>query len=326
MARPSGTAQARPEIAASLLEFDYAMNQGGFVSTSVFPIFPVNHHAGTFGRVSIEELLKPQANLKRAPGSGYNRDTMTFGTDTWLTEEYGHEEVVDDREAAQWGDYFDHEVIAAQRASNVIMENAETRVAGKVFDTAVFTGAAFTEAVAAGDKWSAASTADPSAKVAAWKKKVFDNCGMWPDSIVMNRATFNALREVTLFRARIHSSGAGTPDRAARITVQQVAEVFDLPYVYVAGGAYNSAAPNATAVPAHIWGNNVMVFKGARTSDLREPCLGRTFHWSGDGSVADGRVESYTEDRVRGTIIRVRHQTHEKLLYKECGFLATAIL
>lgn len=326
MATPSGTAQARPELAASLLEFDYEMSQRGFVASQVFPTFSVNHYAGTFGRVTIEELLKAQPDLQRAPGSGYNRDTMQFTVDTWATKEYGHEEVVDEREAKQWGNYFDHEVIATRRAMNIIMEKAEQRVADAVFNTTVYTGAALTETLSGGDKWSAASTADPAAKIAAAKKKVFDNIGMWPDSAVMNRATFNALRQCVAFRSLISSSGAGSSELASRITIQQVAEAFDLPNIFVAGGAKNSANANAAATPTHIWGNHVMVFKRCNSPDLREPGLGRTFHWAEDGSQVDGRVESYFSDEVRANIIRVRHQTDEKRLYTECGYLLQAVL
>jgi hypothetical protein len=64
-----------------------------------------------------------------------------------------------------------------------------------------------------------------------------------------------------------------------------------------------------------------MIARIATGVDMREPGVGRTFHWSGDGSSIGGTVETYRDETVRGDVVRVRHQVQEKRLYTEAAFL-----
>jgi hypothetical protein len=68
-----------------------------------------------------------------------------------------------------------------------------------------------------------------------------------------------------------------------------------------------------------------MLCKVAKTNDVREVCIGRTFHWTKDGSSIGGTVEQYREEKVRGDVFRCRHQTGEKVINKECGHLLTGL-
>jgi hypothetical protein len=58
---------------------------------------------------------------------------------------------------------------------------------------------------------------------------------------------------------------------------------------------------------------------------MAEPCIGRMFHWSEDGSSPGGTVESYRDEIVRGNIIRVRHDVDEVVLYPQAGHLVSNI-
>jgi hypothetical protein len=58
---------------------------------------------------------------------------------------------------------------------------------------------------------------------------------------------------------------------------------------------------------------------------MRDACIGRTFHWSQDGSSIGGTVESYRDERVRGDVIRVRHDVDEIVLYPQAGHLLSNV-
>lgn len=328
MAYPSTTVRARPDLAASFMEFDYAASQAGFVGQQVFPVMEVAEKKGTFGRVPVEELLLKTPDLKRAPRSGYARDDIKFTDDSWDTVEYGWEEPVDANEAAAYRNYFDHEMLATQRATNVLLTGFEERVAAIAFNTTIFADGTFGDAVAAGDQVTPAQwdTASPIEYFEAAVQGVYDNSGIIPDTVVMNWKVFRGLKRTKQIRDAIASSGAGSSEAFGRITVQQLAEVLGIPNVIVAGGTHNNAARNAAADPSQIWGNHALVFKRTNTQDLREVGLGRTFHWGEDDSMPNGFVESYEEPQIRSEIIRVRHQVHEKLLYKEVGWLIQGLL
>ena len=319
----SSLATQRPDLAESFMEFDLAMDANGYVANKVFPIVEVQSQAGVFGKIPLEELLT-EIETKRAPGSGYARDTFEFETATYACVEHGAEDKVDRREAEMYREYFDAEVIAAQRAYSKVLRNAEKRVADAVFNTSTFTGASLFTDIDAGANtaWATTASSVPIDDVEAAVRKVYDNSGVWPNALVMNYKTFRLLRTVDQVIDAISSSGAGDKSTAREITTAQLAEVFDLDHIIVSGASRNSAKRGQTASPAQIWSDSyVMVCKVATGQDFREPCIGRTFHWSQDGSSPGGTVEQYYEEAVRSDIYRVRHDVDEVLLYPQMGHL-----
>jgi hypothetical protein len=315
----SSLATLRPDIASSFEAFDLAAEKEGYIARKVFPTVDVASQAGTFGRIPLAQLLQ-QRDTRRAPGSGYARGNFTFETGTYSCKEHGAEEPIDDREAKMYAEYFDSEVIAASRAYNAVLRNAEARVASAVFNTTTWNGAALTTSVGVG--WSTIATAVPLTNVEAAVQRVYDNSGLWPNALIINRRVFRNLRNTVQVIDRIASSGAGDRTLASDITVQQLAQAFDLDYIIVAGGSQNTAIEGQAATPAQIWGNGfAMVCRVAVGSDFREPCIGRTFHWSEDGSGVDGAFETYRDEVVRANVVRVRQDLDEVVLYPQAGHL-----
>lgn len=323
---PSPTASLatqRPDLAGCLTEFDLAMDRMGFIGLRVLPVLEVAQQAGNYGKISLEQLLQNRETV-RAPGGGYNRSQWKFTPATYSTQEHGVEEVVDDREAKMYANYFSAEEVATQRAFDAVLRNHEKRVAEKVFNASTWTGSALTTAVST--EWSSASSATPITDVNAAVKKVWDGTGLWPNALIINRNVFRNLRTCTQILDRIASSGAGYPTRAQDVTTAQLAAVFDLDMILVAGSAKNTANEGQTASISSIWPDEyAMVCRIPTSNDIREPGLGRTFHWGEDGSVIGGLVETYREEGVRGEVVRVRHDVGEDILYTECGHLLSNI-
>jgi hypothetical protein len=105
-----------------------------------------------------------------------------------------------------------------------------------------------------------------------------------------------------------------------------LARVFDLDFVIVAGTSKNGAKEGQAATPQQIWSSQyAMVCRVATSNDMREACIGRTFHWGQDGSSVGGTVESYRDEVVRGNVIRVRHDVDEVILYPQAGHLLSNV-
>jgi hypothetical protein len=156
--------------------------------------------------------------------------------------------------------------------------------------------------------------------------KVYDNTGMWPNAIVFNRKVFRKLRLCDQILDRISSQGSGSPVKASDITPQQLAQVFDLDYVLVAGGSKNTATEGQTATPGQIWDSEyAMVARIATTNNIKEPCLGRTIHWGKDGSQIGGTMETYDDPKLRGSVVRCRHDVHEKVIESLFGHLLSNV-
>lgn len=314
----------RPDL-ASFFEFDLEAAKAGFVASKVFPVVEVAKASGNFGKIPLESLLQ-ERETRRGPGSGYSRGSWQFDDATYATVEHGAEEPVDDNEAKMYRDYFDLEVVATSRAYGAVLRNAEKRVADAVFNTSTWTGSGLTTAIT--NEWDSNHTTDavPITDVEAAVKKVYDASGLWPNALIINRKVFRNLRNLDQIIDRINSSGAGKISTPADITTQMLSAVFDLPYIIVAGESRNSAKEGQAATPSQIWSDEyAMVCKIATSNDMREPCIGRTFHWSEDGSSIGGTVESYRDETVRGDIIRVRHQVAEVVLYPQAGHLLSNV-
>lgn len=312
----------RPDL-ASFLEFDLESDRNGYVASKVFPVIDVASQAGVYGIIPVEQLLQ-QRVTKRAPGAGYSRGTFAFQTATYACEEHGAEEPVDDRQAKMYREYFDAEQVSTLRAFSSVLRNAEQRVADAVFNATTWNGASLTTGIT--NEWDDVAAATPITDVDAAVKKVWDNSGLWSNALIVNQKVFRNLRRCAQIIDAIESSGAGDPSKQSDITADQLAAVFGLDMVIVAGATRNSAKEGQNFSAAQIWSDEyAMICRVATSQDMAEPCIGRMFHWSEDGSSVGGTVEVYRDEVVRANIVRVRHDVDEVVLYPQAGHLLSNI-
>ena len=316
-------ATLRPDLGGSLMEFDLAMDREGFIASRILPVFESQKPMGPFGRIPIKQLLQNR-DTERAPGSGYNRGKFTFTKDTFSCDEHGIEETVDAKEAAMYDEFFDLEQVCAERALDVVLRNAEKRAAAMIFNATTWTGAPLTTAVTT--EWSVAASAKPRADVKAAMIKMWEGSGLWPNALVINQIVFENLKDAAEIVDRLKYAGFTDP-RPGQINEAAIAQALGIQQVIVAGSAKNTANQAQTVSIASVWDNEyAMVCRVAtRPRDIKEPCIGRTIHYAGDGSTIGGTVEAYRDETVRADIIRVRHDVDEKLMYKQAGHLLSNI-
>lgn len=318
----AATVNLRPDL-GSFFEFDVEMEKQGFVGNKVLPIVNVSLQADNPGKIPVEQLLQV-GNTARASGSGYARGQWKFERFTYATEEHGWEEPVDDRDKQRYANMFDAEAIATLRAQSIIARNYETRVASAVYNTTTWNGASLTTAIT--HEWDDATNAVPLTDVEAAVQKVYTNSGLKANALVINWQVFRNLRNCDQVVERIQSAGAGDRTLSKDVTAQMLATAFDLEYVIVAGASKNSATEGQAASIAQIWsGEYAMVCRISNSMDMRDPCVGRTFHWTGDGSALEGAVETYRDEVVRSDIIRCRFESDEVIMYPQAGHLLSNI-
>lgn len=309
----------RPDISGSMEAFDLAVERQGFVAQQIFPIVNVAKQAGVVGTIPIASLLK-NAVTTRAAGAGYSRGGGTFTPASFTCLEYGMEEVVDDREAAMYAEYFDAELVAGARCRDAVLRAAEIRVAAQIYNTSTWTGSTLTTAIT--NEWDDFTNAIPVSDVANASNRIFNGTGMYANALVCNRKVFKNLCQCDQVVEAIHSYGAGQSAKIRDITPSIIAAVLDLDFVFVAGGAYNSAKEGQTVTPAVIWSDEyAMVCRVATSNDFREPCIGRTFHWAEDGSQPLTTYETYRDETVRGNVVRARYDVDEVTLLAAAGHL-----
>src|SRR5687767_10398161 len=181
-------AVGRPDLGATLVEFDVQANQAGFVGMKLAPVIEVAEQSANIGRIPIEQLLQTQ-DTARASGGGYRRGNFKFDDFSYATREHGWEEPIDDRNSRIHRRYFDAEVIAAKRARNFVVQNHELRTVAALTNTATF------EDAAAAVVWSTPGTALPVTDVLTRIKSVRNRSGMTPNTVAMDYEAFLAAVE-----------------------------------------------------------------------------------------------------------------------------------
>lgn len=305
----SSVSTLRPDL-GSMVEFDLLANRGNFIANTLLPILSVELPGDTFGKIPLKELLK-RADVRRGSKGNYNRIDWSFTTDSYATEEYGLEGVVDQRNARKYANYIDAEASTARLVLHQVLLEAEYRVRDLLFP-GTYTPTPIN------DEWDDAANAEPIDDVEAACRRVFAATGIWPNAIVFNEIVFRNLCLCEQIIERIHATGAGDRVKATDINTAMLAACFRIPNVIVSKAVGNSADEGQAATPGHIWTNEYAAVGVIATSqDIVEPCLGHTFHWAGDGSQPGGLIETYESQETRGDVVRVRHDVHEKIKYAE---------
>lgn len=321
MAVPS-SAITRFELGATFTEFNLAMNRMGFIGPSALRPRMVGMQAADVGKVKLKQLLRQESN-KRASGAGYRRSDFEFDKYSYSTEEYGHESPMDDRQLKIFADIIDAETIHSQRAIDAVLGEYEREVAAALYDTSLWTGASLTTAIV--NEWDDHPNATPIDDVIAAREKIVSGSGLEPNALIMNKFQYFHLCNCNQIVERVKYTQVATQQALQKV----VAEALGLDRILVAGGLKNTANPQQTASISRIWSNEYMMLaRVAETDDPQEPCVGRTFMWTGDGPGAPGTdeelaviVEEYREEGVRGSVIRARNDRDIVIMYTEAAHL-----
>ena len=320
----TSTAVTRSDLAALVQSVDLMSERNGFIGTKVLRVLDVAAQADQFARVMPGDLLNIPDTNRNSDGS-YKRGEMKFEDDFYSTRDRGFEEKVDERDKKIYGTWFDAEALATERAAWVVMASQEKRVAEFMYNTDVYTGASLTTAIV--NEWDDYAAAEPIDDVNAAAEKVWQATGVWPNAITLNELQFKALKRCNQILEALQALGAGVQALQGNVTEAMIAEALNLKYVLVAKGTKNAANPGQQFSAGQIWSSEyASVCRIAETDNIKEPCVGRTFHWTGDGSVAEGLVETYREENKRGDFVRVRHEVQEKGIIIQAAHLLSNVM
>lgn len=310
----SDTAIQRPDLGVLVEEFIETEEAAfGFIGTRVMPIAAVAEQSSTYPVMPKEAMLKLQ-DTRRAMRGKYPRSDYEFEEGFYATVENGWEEPVDDREAKLYASKFSAEAFAARRATNTILRGQEKRIADIVFNASNFTVHNIAH------EWDDASNAVPITNVATGKLAIRSASGMLPNALIIAYSSFLNLKQCAQIIDLLKFTFPGIDIN--QMSLQQLAQVLDVPQVLVGGAVYDSAKKGQDADITDLWSNEyAMLTRISTTPQVTEPCIGRTFLWteeSGGGHI----VESYREEQTRGDVIRVRHDTSEALIASRDSNLA----
>lgn len=308
----------RQDLAGSLMET--SLDQMGPIASLLMPEFPVPEQNGRFGKVPVEALLA-RADVRRAARGKYNRSTWELEDDSYNCDEYGHEEVADERERRMYDMYLDYEVVLSRRGQGILVREQEIRTKDLLHNTSTFPQSGNT-GVAVTNEWDDAANATPIDDVHAGIEGIRARCGLVPDTLQVAFSTLFDLSRCDQILERLKY----TEKPGGLLPAAEIARALGIKRVVAPGSAsmYNSANLGLAPSLADIWSNEYAFLCVTDASkDISAPCIGKTFVWEEDGGMLT--VEQYPDPESRADIYRVRQSTDEKVLLTACGYLFSNI-
>jgi len=303
----------RMDVGQAFMEYMAALGDQ-FIGTKVLPLINTQVKAGTFPKITRESLLRLSA-MKRQANSSYARDDYSAEDSSFSCEEYGIEESVGDDTLARYANDFDAAATASQLTARRVLAAQEQRVASAVFNTSTWTGSSLYTDIST--TWATIATSTPVADIRSAQEAVMTLTGIKPDTLIINEINLGYLLNATEIKGRVQY--AAIADRPT--IMNALGNILDIRKILVGSGVYNSAKEGQTASNSQIWSSSyAMVCKTPDTSSLAEPCIGRTFLWTGD-SPTGYVTESYREEQTRSTIYRTRQSTDEVIIDASYGHL-----
>ena len=270
---------------------------------------------GIFAKVAFAETQTSAVDDKRGSSGNYNEVTHEATTDTFNCQKRGLIEAVDDDDAITLGRYFDAELAAANFVRYYLMLNREARQAAIAFSLTVMSG--FTTAATVA--WSTPATAEPVSDVEKAKNKIVDSLnGMVGDGSkiigIGNNTARQQLRATADIKDRVY---AGGNVQAGQVSEQQLAQILGLDEVHFSGLKRSGT---------DIWNTGRFgIFIVSESMQIKSvPHFGRTMLWR-DSTPTDMMVDTYRDENRESNIVRVKHNTVEKLLTARAGHLITGI-
>ncbi len=288
-----------------------------FIAQRVLPMLPVPLKSGQYPKLtkSNTELLTPNSTV-RAAKSEYARANRAWTSDSYDCLDRGLEEAVDDADAKDLQRFFDAETATARYVLRAMMLDYEIRAAAALFNTTNF-GSATNSSVAYTNANRA--TIDFAADVLAAIERVNDNGGQ-ANTIVLSSTVLNRLKLTTLLQN--FCRGTVSTDSALNITAQALADAFadnGITQVLVGRSRYNSAKKGQSYTAASVWSTSYVWVGEVQGGPANAGGAGRTFVWNAEGGLFV--TESYREDKLRSTVVRVRQNTAEKIIDGSAGTL-----
>ncbi len=322
MSSPNASqALIRPDLRNAVVEaWSVSGEAATFTADTIAARIDVPFASGSIKRIPREAMTKDPSTTSRGPDGTYAE--IEWGDETYVysTNEKGLAAPIDANLAAQTGIYYDAEVAAAKIVMSKLMRDHEKTVAAAAFSSATFTGAPLTTAAAV--KWNVPATATPIDDVNGARAKVRQNCGRNANTLIISWTNFQALCQTSQILNRIN--GGARSDQPAIAQAVNVAALFQLDRIIIAGGIKDTANQGQAFVGGDIWdATKGLVCYVNPAASLFDINVLNCYSWEGDGGSFGWTVEKYWDENKRRWMVRARRQVGVKVEYPECGHLLT---
>lgn len=269
-------AVARPYVVDTRLTgIALAYRNKAFIAENVLPRVPVSNQSFKWLRYNRDERFTiPNTLVARKSRLNEVEFSATEVPDSVI--DYGLSDVVPNDDIAAAPEGFDPMGNAAEGVTDLVLLDREKRVADLVFANASY-AAANRVTLSGTSQWSDFTNSDPVAAIT----NALDGMLMRPNMAVFGRRVFSTLRRHPRIIAAVVPAG-GNASVGGMVSLQAIADLFELDRIEVGEGYFNSARPGQPATMTRLWGNHAAFLHQnplARSTTARNITFGYTAQW-----------------------------------------------
>lgn len=254
-----------------------------------------------------QEHLDLQNDL-RAPGTrGVSMD-WSLSTNPYLVKEHSQLHPIPDETRDDADEPLNMEIDTTEYLTERIMRRLEYDVAAIATDSTQYATANYSDLT--GKEWNDYSASDPLGDVEAAKATVHAATGEEPNVLILGHKVYAALRNHPKIKDMIKYTQTG------KVTLELLAELFDVDEVVDAKALYNSAAEGATRSLSYIWGSNAILAVRPASMGLKTLSFMSIFRRKGWR-----KTETWRQDPERSDFIRVSDKYQALKISNVAGFL-----
>lgn len=300
----------------------YLQRSDQFVADQVFPNIPVAKQSDKYFTFDRGMFFRDQMT-KRAPSTESQGINYTVSTDSYFADQWSlHHDIPDQRRSNA-----DSPLQPDREATELLTHQAMIRKE-KAWVDDFFKATVWTTDVSPGTKWDAPSGSDPVGEIETAKMTVGGSTGFEPNTIVIGREVYGALRNHADILDRIKYSGGISNVTPAMVSAQLLAQVFEVDRVLVSRAVYNSAAEGATNSIGYVAGDNCLVCYVPMSPGLMTPSAGYTFSWTGllGAGAAGMRMRKFRLEQIASDRVEIDAAWDQKQVAADLGYMLYDVL
>lgn len=275
------------------MSVQYLQDESNFIAGQVFPMVPVQKQSDRYFVYKKEDWFRDDAQ-ERAPGTeSAGGDYDIDNTPTYFCRKYAFHKDVFEEDRANADDPLTPDEDAVAFVTDKILLNKENNWARTFFKTGVWGTDLQGAATAATGKvvyWDDYANSSPIEDITAASTAQAEVTGKRPNTIVMGRRAYDALKNHPDFLDRVKYTQKGV------VTTDLIAQMFDVDRVLVANAIQNTAKKGQQAAMSFILGNHVLLCYTTNAPRLKTATAGYTFVWTGlmGSNALGGRINRFS--------------------------------
>lgn len=297
-----------------------------FISNQVAPIVPVAKQTDKYYTYTKDAWFRDEA-AKRAPGTPAVRGGYELSSDSYSCDVFAYAKAVDDQIRANADAAIDLDKEATEFVTRKMMLKKEIDFNSTIFAASTWTGSSTGADITASTKWDNAS-GTPIKDIQLEMDSMLGKTGFLPNTLVLPRAVWRAIKNSADFLNRIGLSAGATTSQPAQGTPAKLAEILELERVFVCGAVKNSAAEGATASMAFLQTEGAWLGHVASSPGLMVPTALYTFAWTAypGANGAGARIKRWRDEASEADIVEGGIAFDHKVVAADLGVYFVDVL